>query len=287
MPISKRVLLALIGCFVLAVFSAAGSSDELVEFENGEIADAEDINNNFEHLNERLDALDQTLQNLIDTVAELADRIAALESTSSFDTVFDGAVNGDAQLSEDRLTVTTTTYLGTGAALVSEAISTGKHYWEWTAACGPDQYGFLLGVVGSDNSNIVDWASVRSSLNSFGLITDGARKYSGADDDPVPFSTGRSETEEGDVFMVAVDLDANELYLGKNGVWLGNASPEDNEEPAYPLPQDDYYAVVGTAAYECVPHTFTVNFGASNFSYTPPSGYFMGYCPSGDCETSH
>ena len=87
--------------------------------------------------------------------------------------------------------------------------------------------------------------------------------------------------------MVAVDLDANELYLGKNGVWLGNASPEDNEEPAYPLPQDDYYAVVGTAAYECVPHIFTVNFGASNFSYTPPSGYFMGYCPSGDCETSH
>lgn len=91
MSISKRFLLTFIGCFVLTVFSATGSSDELVEFENGEIADAEDINNNFEHLNERLDALDQTLQNLIDTVAELADRIAALESTSSFDIVFDGA----------------------------------------------------------------------------------------------------------------------------------------------------------------------------------------------------
>ena len=65
MSISKRFLLTFIACFVLAAFSAIGLSDELVEFENGEVADAEDVNNNFEHLNARLDALNQTLQNLI------------------------------------------------------------------------------------------------------------------------------------------------------------------------------------------------------------------------------
>ena len=62
-----------------------------------------------EHLNERLDALDQTLQNLIDTVVELADVSPRLINIS-FENAFDGVI-GDAQLSEDRLTVTTTTYL--------------------------------------------------------------------------------------------------------------------------------------------------------------------------------
>lgn len=268
---------------LIITFSTAIASQELVEFENGKVADAEDINSNFQKL------LD-TIKLQQETIDALDARILALEPEPSlFPTIYDGRVTGDAIVSEDGLTVSGNVIYADGVAYVSSPITQGKHYWEVRAQCGPDQRGSQVGIVGSDNKTLNSWGTIQASTAYFGIVTDGARKvnaYDAVTNPPVAFPEGRMATYAGDVFTVAVDMDNLEIYFGKNGVWLGDSSPSDNQNPAYSIPSDEYYAVLVVGAEQCVPHAMTTNFGASDFAYSVPSGYFKGYCPTNDCEVA-
>ena len=275
----KYSYLLLIALFNLPLVATA---QELHTLSNGEVADAEKINDNFQ-------SLIQVLEDQQTLIQQLENRITALEPVSAgeFLTTYDGRVTGAAVVSDDGLTVSSEAYYADGVAYVSQSITEGKHYWETTAQCGPDLAGSQIGIVGSDNESLVSWALIQASENYFGIQTDGARKVNAYDEvsnPPEVFSEGRMATAAGDVFMLAVDMDAFEIYFGKNGIWLGNASPEDNRNPAYSIPIDSYFAVLVSNARQCIPHAMTTNFGASEFSYEVPSGYFKGYCPSNDCE---
>lgn len=207
----------------------------------------------------------------------------------AFSTRYDGRLDGDAVTTDDGLSVSGDVFLADGVAYVSNPIAEGKHYWETTALCGPDYRGSQIGIVGSDNQSLTSWDAIQASSTYYGIMTDGARKvnaYDAESNPPEAFSEGRMDTSSGDVFMVAVDMDRGEVFFGKNGVWLGSSIPNENINPAYAIPNDDYYAVLVVGAEHCVPHTMTTNFGASEFTYDVPSGYFKGYCPTNNCEVA-
>ena len=58
-------------------------------------------------------------------------------------------------VSEDGVTVTQTQRNGLGSTRSIDAVGGGKHYWEVMATCGPDTYGFTVGVatINTRNSN--------------------------------------------------------------------------------------------------------------------------------------
>ena len=261
---------------LLFLFSNPLLAQELVEFENGKVADADDINSNFQEL------LD-TIKLQQETIDALDARILALEP-NEFTTTYDGWLLGDAVVGNDGLTVSANFYRARGTVFVSQHISSGKHYWEITAQCGPDQLGSSLGIVGGNYEDLPNYREEDAATNWYGIGTDGARKIKNGS--PVAFSDGRLATYAGDVFRVAVDLDLNHIYFGKNEIWLGNANPESGVNPAYEIEATTYFAQFEAGAEQCVPHAMTTNFGASDFAYSVPSGYFKGYCPTNDCEVA-
>ena len=97
---------------------------------------------------------------------------------------------------------------------------------------------------------------------------------------------GSSPTNAGDVIQIALDLEAGAIFFGKNGVWLGEADPENGLNPAFTDLPEEVYAVLQGINRECDPLESTTNFGGSHFSYLPPFGFYKGYCPEGQCDTS-
>jgi len=182
-------------------------------------------------------------------------------------------------ISEDGLTVTQTQRNGLGSARSLDSVRSGKHYWEVTATCGPDTYGFTVGVGGPEATGVFE-----RNQNGYGITGDGARRVKNSVS--AVFSDGFLPTLPNDVFMVALDLEAGDVYFGKNGGWLGGGDPELGLNPAYSGLSGEYYAGITIAARECTPHTLITNFGASDFQFEPPEGFFKGFCPSGKCPKS-
>lgn len=262
---------------LIITFSTAIAAQELIEFENGQVADADDINSNFQEL------LD-TIKLQQETIDALDARILALEP-NEFTTTYDGWLLGDAVVGNDGLTVSANFYRATGSAFVSQPVSSGKHYWEIRASCGPDQFGSNMGVVGGSYDELPSYLENDSQTSWYIVITDGARirEKGGA---PITLNDGRLNTVANDIFQIALDLDNNQIYFGKNGIWLGDADPISQQNPAFSIDNKTYYAKFEAGAEQCVPHAMTTNFGASDFAYSVPSGYFKGYCPTSDCEVA-
>lgn len=168
-------------------------------------------------------------------------------------------------------------------AYVGQGATTGKHYWEITAQCGPDTGGVGMGVIGAD--------SLPTSLDSPGddnwisIFSDGARLVRG--DTVTNFDGNLMPTAANDVFSIAVDLSEGSIFFGKNGIWAGGADPATNSNPAFQGLFGAYHPFIGGRGRECLPNTFVTNFGASPFIYDVPSGYFKGYCPDYDCEVAN
>jgi acyl-CoA hydrolase len=74
--------------------------------------------------------------------------------------------------------------------------------------------------------------------------------------------------------MVAFNLTTNKLWWGKNGTWNNSGDPSAGTGEIYSgLDATAYYAAitVQTNAY------VTVNFGATAFSHTVPTGFREGF----------
>ena len=261
---------------LLFLFSNPLLAQELVEFENGKVADADHLNQNFQ-------AFLSEIETLKATVAALEARIETLEPAEGVK--YDGWLIGDAVVSSDGLTVSADFYRATGSAFVSQPVSSGKHYWEISASCGPDQFGSNMGVVGGAYEDLPSYNDEDTQTSWYIIGTDGARiKENGGA--PITLSDGRLSTVAGDIFQIALDLDNYQIYFGKNGIWLGDADPISQQNPAFSIDNKTYYAKFEAGAEQCVPHAMTTNFGASDFAYSVPSGYFKGYCPTNDCEVA-
>ena len=248
---------------LLFLFSNPLLSQELVEFENGQVADADDLN--------------QSLQYLLSRIETLESRVDQLEPREWPTYTVQG---GDA-LQADGLTFSgVAEYVDW--AYTGQTADNGKHYWEVTAQCGPDTAGVKFGVVGTESApSLADQIPIYDLLSIF---SDGARI--GGQGSSRYFDGSFLSTAPDDVFLIAVDLDNGFAFFGKNGVWEGSSNPATGENPAFQNLSGSYHAFVSGWGRECLPNTFVTNFGASDFTYSVPSGYFKGYCPTNDCEVA-
>lgn len=250
------------------MFPVALTAQELVDFENGTVADAEVLN--------------QNLHVLMDEIIRLKERVLALEPKTDFGSKYDASLiqSGFLILDDDGLT-TAFSDGGFDWVRVADSINQGNHYWEVSVACGPDTAGLAMGVIDALAAPPTDQLD-----HEFEWIigTDGTRKIHGGQS--TTFMDSFVDTVAGDIFQIAVDLNGKHIFFGKNGIWLGDADPSQGSNPAFADLPSPVFAVMQGTNRECEPLTSTTNFGASDFTYSVPSGYFKGYCPTNDCEVA-
>ena len=203
--------------------------------------------------------------------------ISLLTPIAQAQVIYDGPIERDIILSNDGLTVSAVRGK-TGGVQTSTSVESGRHYWEVTLNCGPDTAGGYAAIskFGSPLYGAgAEW---------FGITGDDMRKWSPTlGGSPIPFSEGRQPTLAGDTFMLALDMNAAAIHFGKNGLWLGGSDPETGANPAFAGLQGPFTAAITSGARECSPLSYTTNFGATEFAYKVPDGYFKGFCPTGDC----
>jgi hypothetical protein len=190
-------------------------------------------------------------------------------SSKNIFTSYDRLVTFDSQImfSNNNLTLS-----GGGGTASIQSIDSGKHYWESTAHCGPDTIGFAVGI-----TNLL-------GDQHFHVMSDGTKKVN--PDGESFFDIGFQETYENDVFQVAVDMNKKEIFFGKNGIWLNSSDPALALNPAFINIPNEVKAFHTMGSRECTTLSATTNFGNSAFKYDVPVGYFMGFCPSGNCPVS-
>ncbi|MFL2531087.1 MAG: hypothetical protein ACJ0QY_00795 [Porticoccaceae bacterium] len=176
-------------------------------------------------------------------------------------------------LSDENLTVSTRQASGGSQAwtiYTKDSLSTGKHYWEVEAKCGPDTLGFSLALEDLSNSDV-----------SWGVGSDGYRangQWLG--------SYGEA-TLSGDTFTFALDMDAGQFFIGKNGIWSNNSDPALGHNPIFSDISGPVIARLGIGSRQCQPLPVVANFGNREFKYDVPDGYYKGFCPTGGCEVGN
>ena len=148
------------------------------------------------------------------------------------------------------------------------AVSTGKYYWEVEFDAGSDNS--FIGIIDrvSDSSS---FQSYIDATNGISYKKNGAIYTNGGNMSGVNIGTYTT----GDIISVAMDLDNNKLYFGKNGSWLNSGVPTSGSTGtgAFSInssPKDGvYYAQVGDD--NTGSQTLKCNFGNGYFGTTAVS----------------
>jgi len=145
-------------------------------------------------------------------------------------------------------------------AAATIAISSGKWYWETLqnnstrVECG------IIPSASNLGSNYVGAIGYAFSSNGFSY------------NNGTPTNVGTLFTT-GDIFGIALDLDAGKMWFSKNGSWIGGGNPATGTSPTFsgisgsfvPAFSDDTVAVSAPSV--------SCNFGQRAFAYTAPSGF--------------
>jgi len=177
--------------------------------------------------------------------------------------LFKVAING--------VTVTATEALWHGGRTFT-GYASGKWYWEIT----PD-----IAELGSGTNVFLGVATEGVALTG-NDITAGSYLYNGgngnkADTSSVAYGDSYGV---GDTISFAFDIDAGKIWFGKNGVWQASGDPANGTNPTFSgIPIERYFPY-----FLCyvAGNRVTANFGASDFAYTPPSGFVSFPIPGTD-----
>ena len=166
--------------------------------------------------------------------------------------------NGGLTLSNGNLDVA----LGAGGWFTTTGtigISSGKYYFEYTATTAYDNH--MIGVVTSDvtlSTYLGNYAS------GWGYQSNGNKVHADSFVGSQP-----TANSGGDIIQVAVDMDAGKIWFGVNGTYIGSGNPSSGANPAY--------SNLSGTVFPAVSHAGTLNgsfnFGARDFSYTPPTSF--------------
>ena len=170
--------------------------------------------------------------------------------------------------------------------------SSGKYYYEVRMHTETGSNGFIAGIH-EESTTSKNWASyIGNSTSSYGL---GYSLYT--DNGSAIRTNGGSSTisgysspiASGDIVMVAVDLDNNKLYFGRNGTFFNSGDPANGTGESVAIQADTEYVFgLSTSASE----DYFVNFGqdstfgglttaggntdangVGDFKYTVPTGF--------------
>lgn len=146
-----------------------------------------------------------------------------------------------------------------GAVRSVYGASSGKWYWEITLDNSPYPAGVGVGISAALMSNYAG-----GDAGGWAWYADLGKKYTGA----TASNYGTVGGFSGAVVGVALDMDSGTVSLSMNGVWMGVMFSG--------LTGVVYALCSGNAS---VSSTWTANFGATAFAYSPPAGYVAGFGP--------
>jgi len=145
----------------------------------------------------------------------------------------------------------------------------GKWYWELDTTAGTESYSYGMGVSAiqhnQNNSNVSGEYSVGWQSQSYGIISDGSIRISGA-------TIGVSPV--GCIVGIALDATLKRLWFARNNVWIMSGDPEDNLNPAVDAIVHSWFK--GNLFFpSCTPFTgsMTAHFASADFTYAPPTGF--------------
>lgn len=216
--------------------------------------------------------------------------------------------NSDLTITNNDLTAETNDSLsGWDSVLANIPRGTGKWYWEITLDDNSEVFGTerhrhgiaVAGLTGFDD----EYIGQRSSTYGHGTgysepstivnpplpacyYVDGTAYGSGGTGDTgggSPFDEPGDCLDaygDGDIMMVAVDLDANKLWFGRNGTWNQGGNPGAGTGANMTINSGTYYPAFSvyrnTVSDGSSRAQFTVNFGPTSggsFTYSIPTGF--------------
>ena len=170
-------------------------------------------------------------------------------------------------LSGGDLTATNTTTRGNARSTTSH--SSGKYYLEFTCTTGSNGFDLATGIANSS-------ASLTTGPGWVGFNS--VAKYNGADVllNNVTLVTSTSSTPAS-LVCIAVDLDNNRIwYRVGSGIWNNNGA----NDPATNTGGGDistmtgpFFVIISVEDTGAGDGVLTVNFGATAFAHTAPSGF--------------
>jgi len=171
-----------------------------------------------------------------------------------------------------------------GNARGSFAVNSGKWYYEWKCTGTGNQIGWVN--TGFDiNYNGGDVAVTSSGGNGVGMYWDSRTFMYGwqnsGGNDYFPNSANYASYTNGDIIMVAFDVDNFKFWFGKNGSWinvLGTANPSTGSDGITPVASKNNGTYVSGMYFTPLISCWSsgsgyVNFGQRPFTYTIPTGY--------------
>ena len=192
--------------------------------------------------------------------------------------VFQGDYTSDVTLSNGGLTVSVT-HDGSNAAhsLGTFPLSSGKWYFEVSPTTLAGTHELYFGLM--DASHIIKSSNTGSTVFRVIRTIDGDKATTGNGGGTI--STYGAGIDVGDTAKVAIDIDAGDIWFGKNtGDTWANGSGSFNQAFGSATAA---FTDLDTAANAWLPVYFAVNNGSTNiadlnygqksFSYTPPTGY--------------
>ena len=146
--------------------------------------------------------------------------------------------------------------------------SSGKWYWEYYVNNRNMQ--FYVGVA-EGSCDLESGLGRVEGENSYGWrVYNGGTHYNNelwhSGEELRDYNPG---ADDGDIVMVALDLDNGKIWFGVNGVWREDGNPETGANPAFSEVSGDFYPALSLHWYDEV----TAIFKASDFHYTPPTGF--------------
>ena len=148
--------------------------------------------------------------------------------------------------------------------------SSGKWYFEFTATNVGGGGNLDIGVLQNWNTAL----SATPATSSIGQFATGyAYTSNGVVSNNNTNGSTYSSYTTNDVVQIALDLDNNKLYFGKNGTWQNSGNPAAGTGSIYTVSAGTYFAAIGRTSVSTQTGAATANFGQRAFAYTAPSGF--------------
>ena len=165
------------------------------------------------------------------------------------------------------------------------AVNSGKWYWECKSNLNSTNHWYI---------GICDAESIPHSMTNFPGDTTKSYGIRGSDGYKLynaSASSYGSAIGNGDVVMIALDLDNSKIWFGENGTWFNSGDPAAGSNEAFDITDGDFYMPTftstggggegwfcnfGSPAYSISSGNADGN-GYGNFEYSVPSG-FLSLC---------
>jgi hypothetical protein len=152
----------------------------------------------------------------------------------------------------------------------SIAMSTGKWYCEFTntAATTSDR----IGIISSVNTSIVTSGNpfISQYADGYSAFVGGGTFRENNNTSSAITNFGGSSPVVNDIYMVALDLDNNKVWFGRNGSWANSGNPASGTTATYSiLSGRSYYFACNTYSGD----QLVANFGQRPWAYDAPFGF--------------